>query len=378
MEAKTYDWYNNQKKSLNQLVHKQLGIVNRLDMDSRIKSEEKPSIILRNLSNRLEDENLVVLIMGLFSSGKSTFVNALLGERILPTSSLPTTAVISIVKYSKNKEIVLFPKPGKWEGGDEPFSIPPTALKQYITIDNESDEKKTSSFEKMELYWDLKICADKIEIVDSPGLDDPDSHDVVTLEYLPQTDAVIYCMSSSHPFMKKDRNTIEELRNLGYTSIIFILTNFDRVQEAAFIDNDDQDEVFVRSMTATLSKLTDLKGDGIFFVNSLHGVLGKERNKPDMLANSGIPNMESGLERFLVNQKGRAKLYKGIIDLNRINKDAESVIKDRLSLNSLSLKELEVLLEIAKEKSKVNNISSVCSYYSTPKLKSLNKCAQGK
>lgn len=349
MSTNSYNWYNARKRELNKLVIKQLEIVEKLEMDKNIKAGEKPSHQLKILSKRLRDENLNVLVMGLFSSGKSTFINALLGKRILPTSRLPTTAVISIIKYSQNPEIILYPKKGKWEDGDEPFSIQVSELKKYITIDNESEEKISTPFQKMELFWDLDLCKNKIEIVDSPGLDDPDSHDTVTMEYLPLADAIIYCMSSNHPYTRKDRETIEELRNLEYSSIIFILTNFDGVEDSALLDGDDQDKVFIRSMNSKLSKLTDLGEEGIFFVNSLNGVLGKERNDSKLLDSSYFIPMEKKLEQFLVSQKGKAKLYKGVLVLKKINKEASKTIEDRLTLSKLSLDELQNRYENAKK-----------------------------
>jgi len=343
-----YDWYNSQKVELNKIVAKQLKTVVALEMDKSIRSDEKPSEKLENLSKRLIDEALIVLVMGLFSSGKSTFINALLGKRILPTSQLPTTAVITIVKYSTNKEIILYPKKGEWKGGNEPFRIDIKDLKKYITIDNESEEKKPTPFKKMEIFWDLAICKNEIDIVDSPGLDDPDSHDAVTIEYLPSSDVIIYCLNCNHPYTKKDHDTIEELRNLGYSSIIFILTNFDRVEESAMLDGDAQDKVFVRSMKSRLSKLTDLGEEGIFFIDSLNGVIGKENNDFSMIQKSYLPILENKLEDFLINQKGKSKLYKGLLTLKVINKDASKLIEDRIALNLLSLEDLQKRYENSK------------------------------
>ena len=47
----------------------------------------------------LAQERFHVAVVGMFSRGKSTFVDALLGKRILPTSKNPTTAIISQVTY---------------------------------------------------------------------------------------------------------------------------------------------------------------------------------------------------------------------------------------------------------------------------------------
>ena len=48
-------------------------------------------------------EKFVVLVMGIFSSGKSSMINALIGEELLPTGFLPETAVLGEMHYSTEK-----------------------------------------------------------------------------------------------------------------------------------------------------------------------------------------------------------------------------------------------------------------------------------
>ena len=53
-------------------------------------------------------DSFTVVIMGNFSSGKTTMINALIGERLLPMSATPTTAVMTELHYGENKKIVLY------------------------------------------------------------------------------------------------------------------------------------------------------------------------------------------------------------------------------------------------------------------------------
>ena len=55
------------------------------------------------------DTTFRLLIMGRFSSGKSAFVNVLLGEQLLPEKALPTTAIITEGQYGENKRVVVDP-----------------------------------------------------------------------------------------------------------------------------------------------------------------------------------------------------------------------------------------------------------------------------
>src|SRR5699024_2196879 len=53
---------------------------------------------LQSKKTRIEDRSLTIALFGAFSAGKSSFSNALLGERVLPVSPNPTTAVINRIR----------------------------------------------------------------------------------------------------------------------------------------------------------------------------------------------------------------------------------------------------------------------------------------
>lgn len=54
---------------------------------------------LLNVKSRLQDEAFNLVVLGQFKRGKSTFINALLGEDILPTAIVPLTSVVTILRY---------------------------------------------------------------------------------------------------------------------------------------------------------------------------------------------------------------------------------------------------------------------------------------
>ena len=134
-------------------------------------------------------EEFIVLIIGAFSSGKSSMINALIGEELLPTGFLPETAVLGELHYGTQKRITLYPKKGKWEGGDEPFDIEPLAdeIRKYVSLSTDdainsmeqndegraSDARINAKFEKMIIHWPLDILKDGVVLVDTPGINDP-------------------------------------------------------------------------------------------------------------------------------------------------------------------------------------------------------------
>src|SRR5690349_2686085 len=58
---------------------------------------------LLDTASDLREMFLMVVVIGEFNAGKSTFVNALLGDSVLPMGITPTTDVIELVRYTSNK-----------------------------------------------------------------------------------------------------------------------------------------------------------------------------------------------------------------------------------------------------------------------------------
>lgn len=59
-----------------------------------------------NCSMLMED-GFKVVVVGEFSRGKSTFINALLGKRILPAKTNPTTTTINRISYGETPRYLL-------------------------------------------------------------------------------------------------------------------------------------------------------------------------------------------------------------------------------------------------------------------------------
>ena len=314
-----------------------LGIVNKQAAVSA-KSNLGDKVALDSLNEagkQLNDDTLRVLVMGKFSSGKSTFLNALMGQRLLPAKPTPTTAVIGEIVYADNSEAVLYPKSG-YAGGDKPFTIKVEEMANYVVIDHSApsvDKKKAENpFKKIVIKYPLSICKHGIMFVDSPGLDDPTCHDTITQNYLPTADAILYCMNSSQAFSAADKAEIERLIALGYKSIIFVMTYFDVLLYNDAMNGTNDAEETIRHYTNILSKYTDLGSAGIFFVGSLPALNAKLNNKPELLTRSNFPPLEKRLEEILFNEKGRMKLLKALYSTRKVNRLTAQQLNDLIEI----------------------------------------------
>lgn len=341
-----FEIYERRRTELIAVARDQHAILVDLAIDETHADGAKPAALLQELIGRLESERLRVLIVGRFSSGKSTFINALIGQQLLPAAPTPVTGVLCEIRYADeaHKKAILHPKPGLGpNGGSEPFEVSITALnkqlEQYVRIDPKNPEK-TSRYRKLEVFWPLAACRHGVDLIDSVGLDDPDSRDVITMEHAGSADAILYCMSSHNAYSAKDAQVIRYLQTLGYRSILFVLTSFDHVREAEAM-GEMRVVDFVALQRQNLSPWTELGERGILFVDSKSAMLGRMHGDAAKVVGSGIEEVERNLQWFLTEEKGRAKLLTSLRSLRNANRLVRTTVPARIGLWQTSAAELE-------------------------------------
>lgn len=321
---------------------------------------------IKTLKEKNQSKNFKVLVMGEFSAGKSTMINALIGEPILPERALTATAIITEIKYGTDKKGVIYPIKGRWKDGDAPFEVPVTELRKYLLINHNiggADGKDAntmegnviaSPFERAEIFMPLDILKDGVEIIDSPGLNDPASHGDITHKYLPNVHAIIYCVNGLRAYSQSEKVVIENLILRHYTTPMFLVTRYDNVCEDNENSGGDPEEleIFRNIVTADLAKHTDLvkpqytsmlDGNGIFFVSSRDAKKAKHSSPwdTDLLKESGYQDFERYLSDYLIKCKGD-ELSKMIVEgIRTVGNDAIQSLDAQYNAADISLEEFE-------------------------------------
>ena len=146
--------------------------------------EHVPSIQLRHALEALQmraEEPMKVAITGQFSSGKSTFLNALLAKSILPTGITPVTSKVNYIRYGDSFKIRVRYKDGRDEYHD------------IHSIAGFTDQRgDVEDIAYLVLYAPLNILKD-IVFVDTPGLNSQAASDTQTTEkVLKEVDGIIW------------------------------------------------------------------------------------------------------------------------------------------------------------------------------------------
>ncbi len=217
------------------------------------------------------DQPLLVTVMGEFSSGKSSFVNAFIGAEVAPTGITPTTATINVVRYGRERG-------GRIIGGDgttlELGWDPMMAHLRALTPD------AARKIDRVEILVPLPQL-EKINIVDTPGLNSIQAeHEATARAFIAKADAVVWVFTAAQggkASEKKALRTINEegKRVLGVLNKADQLSADERTEVIEFIGTElgglVEAIVPVSSREALGWKLDPSKPDGNW--SSLQGAL---------------------------------------------------------------------------------------------------------
>jgi len=154
---------------------------------------------------KLDEERFSIVVLGEFNHGKSTFINALLGEAILPVGITPTTAVLAHIKHGKKLQAHAVLESGKRK------AIEAAKLAEWLTVEGDAARKKEEPLAFIEITHPSPFLQDNVTIVDTPGVNDiNDQRAEITYGYVPRADAVIFLLDAGQILTASERQFLEE------------------------------------------------------------------------------------------------------------------------------------------------------------------------
>jgi uncharacterized tellurite resistance protein B-like protein/tRNA U34 5-carboxymethylaminomethyl modifying GTPase MnmE/TrmE len=212
-------------KQLAQII--QEGINKSLLPNSLAKEIEKAS-------EKLQSQRFRLAVVGEFSKGKSTLLNALLGEEIQPVRDIPCSGTVTVLKHGAQKRVICRYKDGREE--EIPFDQyqEKAVISEEAALGNLSDELALSEIDEIIFeHPALALCTSGVEIVDSPGLNEHPNRTAITQKLLKDTDAMIFLTNASQVLTQGERDLLQDLKillNGGKADVpaenIFVVVNF--------------------------------------------------------------------------------------------------------------------------------------------------------
>ncbi|MDJ0725745.1 MAG: dynamin family protein [Prochloraceae cyanobacterium] len=261
-----------------------------------------------------------LLVLGDMKRGKSTFLNALIGENILPSDVNPCTALLTILRYGREKQVTIY-----FNDKTAPEKIDFTTFKNKYTIDpteaKRLQQEKKLAFPNINyavVEYPLPLLEKGIEIVDSPGLNDTEARNELSLGYINNCHAILFVMRATQPCTLAERRYLENyIKDRGVT-IFFLINAWDQVQDS-LIDPEDEEELaeaegkLRRVFKANLGEYCEIEGKDlyeqrVFPVCSLIALRKRLKNKEASLAGTGFPQFMGSLNEFLTRDKASVQL----------------------------------------------------------------------
>ncbi|MGN0607927.1 MAG: dynamin family protein [Oscillospiraceae bacterium] len=302
---------------------------------------------------KIADEHFEVAIVGEFKRGKSTLINALLGEEVLPADVLPATATLNRVTYSETPYVEVEYKDGTSENVDI------NKLADYVTKLSYESEKRAESVKQATVHYATDFCKNNVDIIDTPGLNDDEQMTNVTLSILPEIDAAVFVISANSPFSQFEKEFLEKkMLTSDMGRIIFAVNCF------GTFSKEDEDRIVEtvekRIGSYVMEKAKMVMGENskefavykrkigkprVIGVYAKKALMAKESHDEKMLEESNFPTFEKALETMLTKERGSITLQ---ILANKIISSGSEII------NSIVLRENSLMMETDEFMDKYN------------------------
>lgn len=248
----------------------------------------------RDLHARLAEDRFNLLVVGRFSRGKSTLMNAILGGDFLPTGIVPLTSVITTVRYGSRKQVVLH-----FTDSGLNREVPLSSLAEYVTQrENPGNVKKIAY---AELQFPIELLRRGLFFVDSPGLGSSILENTQTTErFLPQADAFVLVTSFESPLSEEEDRILHRVRNAN-KKLYVVINKQDTVSSG-------EREEAIRFVTERLEHFHFSEKPQIFSLSARQALEARRRQDDSQLGKSGIGAFETELMRFLIEERAQSFL----------------------------------------------------------------------
>ena len=286
-------------------------IVRGLMQLAREREHERNAARAQDLLARLAEDRFQLAVVGRFNGGKSSLMNAVVGQALLPTGIRPLTSVITSVCYGSRSGIEV-----SFRNGSFPARASIDQLAKYATEDgNPANRKEVQS---VTVRAPLEVLRNGFYFVDTPGIGaDIVSNTAATERFLPDADAIIFVTSFDSPLQPGEKDFLSCVRKYA-DKIFYVVNKADLLAEPAR----------ARTLDGILERIKADSADPdsirLFALSARDALDAKLTGSKQGLEASGLPDFESALWVFLTEAKSREFLTRiagrtgGLLDAEQL------------------------------------------------------------
>jgi GTP-binding protein EngB required for normal cell division len=312
----------------------------------------------RDLFARLAEDRFNLVVVGRFSRGKTSMMNAILGTDRLPTGIVPLTSVITTVGYGSSERVVL-----NYDERILTREVPLEDLPRYVT--QQGNPGNVQRIKMAEVQLPAEFLRRGFYFVDTPGLGSGIAENTRTTEaFLPEADAFLLVTSYEGP-LSEEEDRFFRTASSSPRRIFVVLNKHDLVST-------EERQHAIAHVRDRLRGLFGRLTPPIFSISAREGLEAKQSGDSSRLTASGIQTLEENLVKFLLTEKS-TEFLAGICDRIR---NLVRALPESTSAAGLLKKIDELSRQIAKSRQNlaVTAPPSVSSMPTFPGLQRLSPC----
>ncbi len=294
-----------------------------------------------------------LLVLGDMKRGKSTFLNALIGENLLPSDVNPCTAVLTLLRYGPEKKVTVFFKDGK-----SPKELDFKSFKESYTIDpaeaKRLEQEKKQAFPDVDyavVEYPLPLLEKGVEIVDSPGLNDTESRNELSLGYINNCHAILFVLRASQPCTLGERRYLENYIKGRGLSVFFLVNAWDQIRES-LIDPDDTEELqeaedrLRKVFKANLAEYCvvdgyDVYDERVFEISAIKALRKRIKEPSASLEGTGFTEFMGALNTFLTKERAISEIRQARTLARQASNRVKETIARRIPLLEQNVNEFK-------------------------------------
>ncbi|WP_061491733.1 dynamin family protein [Acetobacter malorum] len=276
----------------------------------------------RQLFERLAMDRFNVAVVGRYSRGKSTLLNAMIGGACLPMGVEPLTSVITSIAYGSEEKVV-----AHFRGTSLIEDIPLSRLPDYVTEHGNPGNRRR--IEEAEILIPATILRSGFRFIDTPGLGSiVRANTETTRAFLDEIDLFVFVSSCDAPLDPEERDILLDVARVG-KPLFPVLNKVDLVAS---------EETFRKESTLkeALDRLGCTAVHDVIPLSAQNALIARASGDDAALERSGVPALEEALTLFLLRER-RGSFLRGMCDrvAEVVRQDApeiEGTLLDRIAV----------------------------------------------
>jgi len=245
------------------------------------------------LADHAGQPNFRIVVFAPFNYGKSTLLNALLGERALPIDLIPTTGAAIAVKYGDSLASRIH-----FVNGNRIDESGTDILKQFAILDG--DRRMREDVASVEVFCPHPFLKTGVELVDLPGTDDREAQDALVKQQLLTADLVVQVLDGRKLMTLGEREHLRDwLLDRGIETVVFVV-NF-----LNLLEPEEQKQVYNRLRFVAESFRSKLPAgvSNLYRVDALPALRARLKGEMAAAQAAGLPMFESALQTIVQGQQ---------------------------------------------------------------------------